>query len=130
MQKLGRYVRECTLPADKVVATPFVPEFYFQAKRGFATTYVPRGFTDGSGDRAQQDAVGRLRAGPVPIILMEAERHANLGLDAPLVHAYLEASYRVAGEADFGGGRPYRVLVDARRAPSGTYEPLSLPCYA
>ena len=95
-----------------------------------ATTYLPRGFTEGSGNRAQRETVDRLRAAANPIFFMEASRHAELGLKFARVPAYLEANSRVAREADFGGSRSYRELVDARRAPSGTYEPLSLPWYA
>ena len=130
MQGLARYVRECTAPTEKVVVTPFVPDFYFHAKRGFATTYVPRGFEGTPSVREERETIARLRAAAAPIILIEPSRHDMLRLEFARVHEYLEANYRVARESDFGGSQPYRVLVDARRGPAGTYEPLGLPCYA
>jgi hypothetical protein len=39
----------------------------------------------------------------------------------------------LARESTFGGDKPddrWRVLVDRRRVPTGTYEPFGLPCFA
>jgi hypothetical protein len=46
----------------------------------------------------------------------------------PLVHAWVEAHYDNVPIAA-PRMRGYRVLVDRRRTPTGTYEPLDLPCY-
>jgi len=50
-----------------------------------------------------------------------------------MLDAYVREHYRLAGETGFGdqaaGPLAYRVFVRADRAPAGTHEPSSMPCF-
>jgi hypothetical protein len=108
LRDLARYVSECTRPTDKaLVLTRFAPEFHFYSGRGFL-----RGRS--------------IRQEPVPIIIWDVARY-----DASRVDPFIPDRYEPVRESRrFGSTSRWQVLVDKQRTPSGTYQPLSLPCYA
>jgi hypothetical protein len=127
LQGLARYVYACTKPTDRVLlVAKFAPEFYFYTKRGFA----------GGGIFPNEDkTIGKLRAQSVPIIIMNMDEYEPFAdwfdrtFSDRWFDRYLSDRYRVALEAGTDGFGGYQVFVDSRAAPSGTYGPLSLPCY-
>jgi hypothetical protein len=139
IEGLTRYLFECTAPTDRVLVTYFNPNVYFFAERGFAGGHVflDSGWQDSPAD--QRLMIERLERQRVPVVLSlpydprkgdDQDKQAKvLPLAFPLVDEYLRRRYSVAAESAFGEGRVFRVLVDARLTPTGTYEPLGLPCY-
>jgi len=130
-QALLRYVHVCTRPTDRLLVTWFAPDYYFDSGRGFAGGQIfwfPGYYTSPAD---QQRTLERLRRQSVPIVISEARRHEQFAAQFRLIDDYLKNNYRVAGESPYGDDRSvFRVLVDSRVAPTATYEPLSLPCYA
>jgi hypothetical protein len=123
---LVRYVFECTAATDRLLVTWFAPEVFFQAERAFAGGQVylmPRWHSSPADQRLTIERLERQR---VPIVLEKTgEDYASY---FPLVADYLRDRYRsvpIQGESM----RDFRMLVDTRLTPTGTYEPLGTPCY-
>jgi len=123
---LMRYVYECTAATDRLLATWFAPQVYFYTERPFAAgqVYLTAGWHATPED--QQLSVARLERQRVPVVLengdWEYERYF------PIIAEHVRSRYRnVEIPTDYAQG--YRVLVDPRLKPTGTYELFSLPCY-
>jgi hypothetical protein len=107
LKALAHYVHECTRPTDKaLVLTSFAPQFYFYSGRG--------------GPKRRP-----LGSEAIPIIIWDVQRY-----DRSRVNHHIVERYEAAREPNFGRDGRWRVLVDKQLIPSGTYQPLSLPCYA
>jgi hypothetical protein len=132
IQALTGYLRSCTQSTDRLVTTWYTPSIHYYADRGYGAG-VPFFQNDHfSTPETQRWIVEQLEARSVPIVLVErATYRTYFEPHHPLLHEYLTARYRVAAESGFGDepGQVYQVLVDTRRAPTGTYAPLGLPCF-
>ncbi len=134
----AEYLRHCTAPGDRVFLYGFYPEVQFFSGRASAAgrSFVARGFW--AQEAEQRHTIAAMRKGPTPVALIDVETAgpASPGrfLDPSLgiLDAYLAQHYREAGTTGFGssGNLTFRVLVDRQRTPTGTYAPLSLPCFA
>jgi hypothetical protein len=124
------YVNACTLPTDRVLVQAYLPQVLALARRAFAGGHAdlrPGFFTSTS---AQELTIARLRRQSVPIVLLEAgASFGNFRESFPLVTAYLERNYRVAGTREFDGRFGTTLLVRRDREPTGTYAPFGWPCY-
>jgi hypothetical protein len=124
------YVNACTLPTDRVLIQGYLPQVLTLARRAFAGGHAdlrPGFFTSTS---AQDLTVARLTRQSVPIVLLEADESLeNFRESFPIVTAYLDQHYRVAGTREFDGRFGTTVLVRRDREPTGTYAPLGWPCY-
>ena len=121
-----RYVFDCTAPTDRVLAAWFAPQLFFYAERAFAggQVYLIPGWHDSLDD--QRLTVARLQRQRVPVVLESED--SDYEMFFPHVAEYIHANYRaVALSTDRLSG--YRILVDRRLQPTGTYEPLGVPCY-
>ena len=79
---------------------------------------------------AQDLTVARLQRQAVPIVLLEAGKELeDFRGSFPIVIAYLERTYRVAGTRVFDGRFGTTLLVRRDREPTGTYAPFGWPCY-
>ncbi len=123
---LGRYVFECTKPGDRVLITWFQPEIFFYAERGFAggQTYLQPRWHASEAD--QRLTVERLERQRVPLVLVTERR--DYGEYFPIVRDYVQQHYATS-QVTAPGLEQYAVLTDRRLKPTGTYEPLGLPCY-
>jgi hypothetical protein len=130
--RVARFINSCTSPEDQLFVLGEHSELYYFSDRRFAGGHVwllPYYY---SGDADEALIVARLKAARVPVVLTEAGsvyeedyRHVF-----EQVHRYLEDEYTDAGEIDYGGSRPLRVLVRADLTPTRRYEPLGLPCFS
>ena len=127
---LALYVNACTLPTDRVLVQAYMPQVLALARRAFAGGHADLrpGFFGSTS--AQELTIQRLQRQSVPIVLLEAgESYGNFREGFPLVTAYLERNYRVAGTREFDGRFGTTLLVRRDRQPTGTYAPLGWPCY-
>ena len=123
---LGRYVFECTRDTDRVLVTWFAPQIFFYAERAFAggQVYLQPRWHASVAD--QHLTVQRMTRERVPLVLVSADTDNRVYF--PIVADYIRAHYREAiPTSSYIDG--YRVFVDTRLLPTGTYKPLGLPCY-
>ena len=130
---LIRYVRECTAPSDRVLATWFIPQLYSYAGRGFAGGMVVFFGGHWSDRLFQRRILSQLREESVPIVIIETGSYPQFRQDYDLVDNYIRAKYRIAGESNLGnpdvGGDAYRVMVRKGLTPVRTEESWQLPCF-
>lgn len=122
---LTRYLFECTAPTDRAFVTWFAPRVFFEAERAFAggQVYLTHGWHSSPED--QQLTVERLARQRVPIVIDSVESAYEEYF--PIVATYMRERFVEAVSTSALEG--YRVLVDRQLTPTGTYEPLGLPCY-
>lgn len=130
---LVTYFRDCSTPADPIMATWFFPEVYAFADRPFAAGMVVFFGGHWSEPRFERRALAALAAHP-PSIVIERKKNTSFEADYPFIAEYVSVHYVAAGETDFGneevGERGYRVL--ARRglvATTTTDGHGGLPCF-
>ena len=129
--KVAGFINACTSPEDRLFILGEHPEVYYFADRRFAGGHawlLPYYY---NGDADEALIVARLRGARVPVVLTETgpdydEDYRDV---FEQIHGYLEDEYTDAGEVEFGGQRPLRVLVRADLTPARRYEPLDLPCF-
>ena len=130
---LVKYLRECTAPTDRVLATWFAPDIYFYAKRGFAGRMAAMFGGHWSEPRFERRSVEALASQSVPVIVTRTVDQGLLEDDYPLVTAYLREHYSLAGTSDFGdadiGKGGYSVWARNDRRPVRAYADTSLPCF-
>ena len=129
--RVARYISACTAPEDQLFVFGEHPELYYFSDRRFAGGHawlLPYYY---SGDTDEALIVSRLKDAAVPVVLTETGSVYDEDYREVFeqVHAYIAAAYVDAGEVEFGGPRPLRVLVRADLVPVGRYEPLDLPCF-
>jgi hypothetical protein len=72
----------------------------------------------------QQLTLSRLEQQSVPLVLARESTWGGIKKDYELIGAYLSTNYELVGQY-----KGTLVLVDRRRASSGTHEALALPCF-
>ena len=132
MERLARYVHECTRPDDRVLTLAYAPEVFFLSSRRFAAGNVwilPDFFTS---DADQRLMIARIHAHRVPIAVTAPEPaySADYVESFPLLTSILAREYREVRTVDFGRGFRYRVLVRRDLIPSHEYSFQELPCYS
>jgi hypothetical protein len=124
------YVNACTVPTDRVLMQAYLPQVLAMARRGFAGGHGdlrPGFFTS---EAAQRLTLARLQRQSVPVILLEAgKEYENFRESFPLITAYLDRTYRIAGTKTFDGRFGTTLLVRRDLTPKGTYAPLDWPCF-
>ena len=129
---LARYLRECTAPTDRVLATWFAPDLYFYAQRGFAARMVAVFGGHWSEARFARRSLEALDAQSTPIVVTRT-RDEQFEENYPLLIRYLHEHYVVAGTSDFGdtdiGMGGYTVWARRDRQPARTYAATAFPCF-
>jgi hypothetical protein len=127
-----RYVRECTRPTDRILATWFVPEVYFFSQRAFAAGLATVFAGHWSELRYQERSVQRLAERPAAIIIHQTD-DGDFRRDYPLLDRYIHESYRRSGATDFSGGQSegggFTVFVQHGRTQISTHAATGLPCF-
>jgi hypothetical protein len=130
LDRFSDYLRACTSPDQRVLATWFAPPLYFASERGLAGRHLFwfRGYA--SSEEEQRRTIEKMRRESVPIIIDRLNR-PDTTRAFPLVQAYIDEHYQIGWEsrAQAGNGVAYRVLVDRRITPRGTFEPGGYPCH-
>jgi hypothetical protein len=127
---LALYLNACTAPTDRVFVQAYVPQVPAMARRAFAGGHAdlrPGFFIT---EDAQRLTVERLRRQSVPIVLLETgEAYTNFRSSFPIVNAYLDREYVVAGVRAFDERFGTTLLVRRDRTPGGTDPWLGWPCF-
>jgi hypothetical protein len=133
-QPLVDYLRACTRPADRVLATWFAPELYFYGRRGFAAGLPVMFGGHWSEDRFERRILRRLEAETVPLVIMRFVPD-QIDIDYvrevwPYLGDHVMRQYEVAAVTNFGASDlTYQIWARRGMAATGRYGPLSLPCY-
>jgi hypothetical protein len=129
LRALAEWAIVCTAPSDRLLVTWFAPELFFYAERPFAggQVYLHPGWHSSIAD--QQLTIARMMQQRVPVVLTSTESEPAIRKAFPLVLDYVDRQYTVAARATFGSLHEYGVFVNRDIPPTGTYEPLDLPCY-
>ena len=128
--QVADYLHACLGPTDRALVTGYRPEVFYFAGRGFAAGHVDvrAGYLSRPAD--QEQAVARMRAQSVPLVITEpaAEFEERYRPESPILLAYLDESYASAGDHDFSGAG-FQVLVRRDRRPVRMHPSLALPCF-
>jgi hypothetical protein len=131
---LAGYVRDCTGPVDRVLATWFVPELYFFAQRGFAAGMVVTFDGQWSEHQYQQRSVELWSRQSVPIVIVKTDEYEDFRVRHSLLDTYLREHYAVTGRTNFGdpemNDAGYTVWTHTDRAPVRTHPTWRMPCFA
>jgi len=131
-EPLAEYLRDCSMPGDRLLPMTFAPEIFFASGRGFAgghESLVPGFYT--SPDQIAR-MLARLRHERVPFVLLDSETEDEVSSNWAPVAAYVRSRYReVARHSQRGlDGKEYIVLADARAPVARAYGERELPCFA
>lgn len=129
---IAKYLRECTAPTDRVLATWFAPDLFFYAQRGFAGRMATVFGGHWSEPRFERRAIEALAAQPVPIVLTRTSDN-RFTEEYPALTGHIEQQYRLGGRSDFGdkeiGKDGYSVWVRNDARPVRKYADTDLPCF-
>ena len=127
---LALYVNACTAPTDRVLVQAYMPQVLALARRAFAGGHADLRPGFFKTDEAQRLVVERLQRQSVPIVLLETgDSLRGFRESFPMVTAYIDRHYHVAGSHVFDRRFGVTLLARQELVPSGTYEPLGWPCY-
>lgn len=129
LMTLAMYLNACTPPESRIFVQPYIPQVLGMARRGFAAGFgdLRPGFFEAP--EFQALAFERMRGQDIPVVLLDVEDSlANFRESFPVLVAYFDSAYEVAGSRMFDERFGVTLLVkrDARR--TGVYEPLGWPC--
>jgi len=126
---LAMYLNACTPPNARIFVQPYVPAVLPMARRGFAGGHAdlrPGFFTTES---AQRLTIERLQRQDVPAALLETGQSLeNFRRSFPLITAYLDENYSVAGTHVFDERFGITLLLHKRVRPTHSFADLSWPC--
>lgn len=120
------YLAQCTRSSDRVLVTWFGPEYSYYSRRpqagGLQLFYPGRTFASAQN---QEKLIARLQRDRVPIVLF------NSGRDPvsyyPIVHAYLERTYRPVGQFTAYDGSTITIAAHRGLLAADTYGPDAWP---
>jgi 4-amino-4-deoxy-L-arabinose transferase-like glycosyltransferase len=128
---LALYLNTCTRPDDRVFMQHYAPQVLGLAQRAFGGGHAdlrPGFFTTRD---AQLLTIDRLRRQQVPVVLLETgEAYANFRSSFPLISAYLDDQYALAGTRVFDGRFGVQLFVRKDARPARRHELLGWPCFA
>ncbi len=131
--EIVRYVRACTRPTDRILATWFVPEIYFLSQRPFAAGLATVFAGHWSEPRFQERSVRLLAANPAVIIIHQTD-DSEFRRDYPVLDRYIHEHYRALGTTDFSGGSSGEgsttLFGHGDRTPTAIHSTTGLPCFA
>lgn len=126
---LALYLNACTPPDARIFVQDYIPQALALARRGFAAGHgdLRPGFFDTP--EAQVTALERMRRQNVPIALLATDRSLEFFRDSfPILTAYFDSEYEVAGTHTFADRYGITLLVKKDVHRAGIFEPLGWPC--
>jgi hypothetical protein len=127
---LSLYVNACTAPTDRVLVQGYLPQVLALAKRAFAGGHADLRPGFFATDSAQRLTLDRLRRQSVPIMLLDdGESLQQFRSAFPLITAYVDDQYRLAGTHEFDERFGISLFVRKDLTPQSTWDPLGWPCY-
>jgi hypothetical protein len=128
--RLAFYLRACTKPTDRVFMQHYLPQVLALAERPFAGGHADLRPGFFATPEEQRLTVARLQRQSVPVAMLETgDSLAAFRESFPVVAAYLDEHYVLAGERDVDGRFVVRLLVSRAAVPTRTYAPLDWPCF-
>jgi hypothetical protein len=127
---LAMYVNACTVPTDRILMQPYMPQVLALAQRAFAGGHADLrpGFFET--EDAQRLTLARLQRQSVPVILLETEDSLrNFYQSFPIVTAPIDERYQLAATHLFDGRFGVSLYVRRDRSPVRIWQPLGWPCY-
>jgi hypothetical protein len=121
---LLRYMHDCTASGDRVLVsgqTPF--QMGYLIERPIAGGHLFWHFRWRSDPGQEAELLALLERQSVPFAFSTHDPVLGDLAAYPRLHQYFEANYRVVP------GSREQMLVDARRAPTGTFGPYEFPCF-
>ena len=128
---LVRYIRECTQPGDRILATFFAPEIPFFAQRAFAGGLVTLAAGHWSERRFQERSLRFLTEDP-PALIIQRVRDSEFAGTYPLLAGFISQHYRGVGTTDalhHSSEESFALLVPTNRTVRFTHAPSGLPCF-
>ena len=119
-----RYLHDCTAPGDRLLVTgmtPFQVSYYAQRPIAGGHLYWRSGWR--SGPVYEEQSLSLLQRQSVPIAVSTRKHVLDDFRRYPKIHEYLVKNY-VEVEGSDG-----KILVDARRRPTGRFGPMGFPCF-
>ena len=130
-----RYVRQCLRPSDRIWETAmWFPVIYYAERRPVWHLHWDHGLKhDEASERQFLEWITHEQA-PV-MITHSGDNLFDAFREYPLVRQYVMTNYREITSTRFAEyraqeGNRLRLLADVRRAPTGRFEPLDLPCFS
>jgi hypothetical protein len=124
-----RYLNACTAPSDKVLLTWAAPEYYYFARRRFGAGHAlflpPDAFT---GREDQELMLARMRAGRIPVVLINETRGKEFAEAYGEVDRYLRQEYVAAGHFQIRDGSEITIAIRRDLKPQRTYGAERWPC--
>ena len=129
LMTLVLYLNACTPPDARIFVQSYIPQVLALARRGFAAGHgdLRPGFFNTPD--AQTLAIRRMRSQSVPVVLLATgDSLANFRESFPILTAYFDAAYTVAGTHTFDDRVGITLLMRSDVRPAGRFEPLGWPC--
>jgi hypothetical protein len=124
------YLNACTMPSDRVLMQGYLPQVLALARRAFAGGHADLRPGFFATEEAQRLTLERLQKQSVPVILLDTDKSLdNFRESFPLVTAYIDQHYRLAGTHEFDGRFGVSLFVRTDAAVRGQWEPLGWPCF-
>ncbi len=124
---LAMYLQACTQPDARVFVQPYIPQVLALARRPFAGGHADlrAGFFESQ--EQQRLTISRLERQYVPVALL-GESLEGFTQSFPLVGAYLQNRFSVAGAHTFDDRFEITLLLDKGEQPTRRFADLDWPC--
>lgn len=129
--ELSAYLNACTRPDDRVFIQHYAPQVLGLAQRAFAGGHAdlrPGFFTT---LEAQRLTLERLRRQQVPVMLLDSgDAYEDFRSSFPLIAAYADQHYRLAGTRIFDRRFGIQLFVRNNLQRVRTYDAFGWPCFS
>jgi hypothetical protein len=126
---LAMYLNACTAPGDRVFVQPYIPQVLALSRRAFAGGHADLRPGFFNSEEAQRLTLARLQRQAVPVALLETgDSYRNFRASFPLITAYLDEHYALAGTHVFDRRFGIQLFVEKDRDAPRRFELLDWPC--